>query len=43
MVLNKVVNYVKQDLMPNFDFDAFNSDGEDVIDSVDPIEEQPEA
>ena len=41
--LNKVVNYVKQYLMPNFDFDAFNSDGEDVIDSVDPIEEQPEA
>jgi hypothetical protein len=42
--LNKVVNYVKQDLMPNFDFDAFNSDAEDVVnDSNDPIEEQPEA
>jgi hypothetical protein len=27
--LNKVVNYVKLDLMPNFDFDAFNSDQED--------------
>jgi hypothetical protein len=30
--------------MPNFDFDAFNSDAEDVVnDSNDPIEEQPEA
>ena len=37
--LNKVVNYVKQDLMPNFDFDAFNSDAEDVVnDSNDPVE-----
>lgn len=24
--LNKVVDYVKTDLMPNFDFDAFNHD-----------------
>ena len=42
--LNKVVNYVKQDLMPNFDFDAFNSDAEDVVnDSNDSVEELPEA
>ncbi len=35
--LNKVVNYVKLDLMPNFDFDAFNSDQEDNHEGADQV------